>query len=286
MTEAQVRRVLGDLHRMHSGTSLDSATVRSYFDQWVKAKTGTVSESTRAAYENVIRDFCDFMSNRTDLQLLYVTKVDVAAFRDHLAASRSPVTVNTRLKILRVAFRQAWREGIIGDDPAAKVPLPKAPLVENSRRAYTVTELKNPIAASDGEWKGAILFGIYTGQRLGDIARMRWENVDLETDTLAFNSQKTRRRQILPVVAPLRKWLNDHPDPSIPSNGCVFPSLLAQLGNTGHVGTLSNQFHALMSSVGLVPPRSHYEKKDGLGRDGIRSQNNLLSTVFGTRRRA
>ena len=57
MTEAQVRRVLGDLHRMHSGTTLNSATVQSYFDQWAKAKTGTVSESTKAAYENVVRDF-------------------------------------------------------------------------------------------------------------------------------------------------------------------------------------------------------------------------------------
>ena len=78
MTEAQVRRVLSDLHRQHSGAALSSTTVRSYLDQWVRAKTGTVADSTKAAYETVARDFCDFLSTRADLQLLYITKADVA----------------------------------------------------------------------------------------------------------------------------------------------------------------------------------------------------------------
>ncbi len=275
MTEAQVRRVLSDLHRMHSGTALDSATVRSHFGQWAKAKAGTVSESTRAAYESVIRDFCDFLSDRADLQLLYVTKANIAAYRDHVAAGRSPVTVNTRLKILRVAFRQAWRDGVIDDDPAAKVPLLKATLDATSRRAFTLAELKTLLAAADGEWKGAILFGVYTGQRLGDIARMRWENVDFATDTLAFTSQKTHRRQILPITVPLRKWLEVHRDPSTPATGAIFPGFLAVIGKAGRVGTLSNQFYALMVSVGLASARSHQKKADGLGRDGRRSQNDL-----------
>ncbi len=60
MTEAQVRRVLTDLHRMHSGTILGSTAARSYFEQWVKAKAGTVAESTRVAYESAIRDQDDF----------------------------------------------------------------------------------------------------------------------------------------------------------------------------------------------------------------------------------
>ena len=175
MTEAQVRRVLGDLHRMHSGTNLSSTTVRSYLDQWAKAKAGTVSESTRIAYASVARDFCDFLSDRADLQMLYLTKADIAAFRDSLATSLSPVTVNTRLKMVRVAFQQAWRDGVIDDNPAAKVPLLKKRAETTSRRAFTVTELKTLLTAASPDWKGAILFGLYTGQRLGDIARLWWE---------------------------------------------------------------------------------------------------------------
>jgi integrase len=275
MTEAQVRRVLSDLHRTQSGTALASGSVRSFFDQWVKTKTGAVSESTRVAYKSAAKDFCDFLSDRADLQLLYVTKSDVAAFRDHIAGSRSQVTANTRLKILRVAFQQAWRDGVIDDNPAAKVPLLKVALGTTSRRAFTVSELKSLLAAADNEWKGAILFGVYTGQRLGDITRLRWENIDLATDTLAFTTQKTHRRQILPIAAPLRKWLDDNCDPNIPSTSPIFPALLAQIGKTGRVGALSNQFYNLMSSVGLVASRSHQRKDDGLGRDGRRNQNEI-----------
>lgn len=123
--------------------------------------------------------------------------------------------------------------------------------------------------------EGAILFGVYTGQRLGDIARLRWENIDLETDTLAFTTRKTHRRQILPIAPPLRKWLGTHRHPKAPSNGSLFPALLAKVGKAGRVGPLSNQFYGLMASVGLVAPRSHQRKADGLGRDGRRDRNNL-----------
>ncbi len=275
MTETQVRRVLGDLHRMQSGTALSSTTVRAFFDQWIKAKAGTVSESTRVAYESAARDFCESFGDRADPQMLYVSKAELAAFRDSVAATRSPVTANTRLKILRVAFQQAWRDGIIEDNPAAKIPLLKVPLSQTSRRAFTLVELKTLLAVADGEWKGLILFGIYTGQRLGDIARLRWDNVDLTTDTLAFTSQKTHRRQILPIATPLQKWLTDHRNPGTPSNGCVFPAMLAQIGKAGRVGSLSNQFYGLMASVGLVSARSHHAKADGHGRDGRRGQSRL-----------
>jgi integrase len=259
---------------MHSGTALAATTVRAHFEQWVQAKIGTVSESTRVAYEAVIREFCDFLADRADRQLLYITKADVASFRDLVATSRSPATANMRLKILRVAFRQAWRDGVIDDDPAAKVQLLKT-AGTTARRAFTLVELKTLLAAADGEWKGVILFGVYTGQRLGDIARLRWDNVDLDTETLAFNSQKTHRRQILPIAAPLRTWLVDHRNRGKLSSQVIFPSLVALIGNSGRVGSLSNQFYRLMSSVGLISPRSHQKRIDGPGRDARRTQNDL-----------
>jgi integrase len=34
--------------------------------------------------------------------------------------------------------------------------------------------------AAEGDWRGAILFGYFTGARLGDIANMRWSAIDLD----------------------------------------------------------------------------------------------------------
>ena len=92
MTEAQVRRLLGDLHRMTTGGVLGSTTVRGYLNQWLKAKTGTVSDSTKLAYESAVREFCEILGERADLELLYLTTGDIAGFRDHVASTRVPAT--------------------------------------------------------------------------------------------------------------------------------------------------------------------------------------------------
>jgi integrase len=206
--------------------------------------------------------------------MLYVSKADIAAYRDRIAANRAAGTANARLKILRVAFQQAWRDGVIDDNPAAKVPILKSILAATPRRAFTLKELQTLVQAANGEWKGLILFGVYTGQRLGDIVQLRWENIDLETATLAFTTQKTRRRQILPMAAPVKKWLHGEKSHST-KNGPVFPALFSHLDTQGRVGALSNQFYDLMASIGLAPVRPHQRNTEGKGRAGRRHQNEL-----------
>jgi len=52
-----------------------------------------------------------------------------------------------------------------------------------------------------------ILFGLYTGQRLGDIASLRWNNLDLVRGELRLSTRKTDKTLVLPLAAPLRKHL-------------------------------------------------------------------------------
>lgn len=198
---------------MTTGVTLGSTTGRRYLDRWLKAKNGTVSDSTRLAYESAVREFCEFLGERADLEVLYLTTGDIAGFLDHVASTRVPATANNRLKILRVAFQQAWRDGVIDDNPAAKAPMMKTSRSDTKRRAFTLPELKKLLGVARGEWRGLILFGVYSGQRLSDIVRLRWSNVDLETDTLALTTQKTRRRQILPIARPLRRWVGRAEEP-------------------------------------------------------------------------
>ena len=46
-------------------------------------------------------------------------------------------------------------------------------------RSFTIDELRIVLDVADPEWKSMILFGLYTGQRLADVATLRWSNVDL-----------------------------------------------------------------------------------------------------------
>src|SRR5260370_1158105 len=58
-----------------------------------------------------------------------------------------------------------------------------------------------------------ILFGLYSGQRLGDIATLRWKNIDLAHRELRFSTRKTGRTMILPLAEPLRKYIESLPIP-------------------------------------------------------------------------
>ena len=129
---------------------------------------------------------------------------------------------------------------------------------KNERRAFTVPELKNVLAKASGEWPGIILFGLYTGQRLGDIASLTWQNLDLEKNELAFVATKTGRAQRIPLAKPLLtliESLEAGDDPKAP----LFPKAAV----VGRTGTLSNQFYAILADAGLVAARPHTAKLKG-----------------------
>lgn len=88
LTELQARRVIADLHQMLAGTKLDFLSVRAYLDQWLAAKEGTISPTTRSLYESATRDFLDYLGDRADADLVYVTSADIAGFRDDTASLR------------------------------------------------------------------------------------------------------------------------------------------------------------------------------------------------------
>jgi len=51
---------------------------------------------------------------------------------------------------------------------------------DRCRRAFTVQEIAALLAVADPEWRSLIKFGLYTGQRLGDVVNLRWTNLDLK----------------------------------------------------------------------------------------------------------
>ena len=99
-----------------------------------------------------------------------------------------------------------------------------------------------------------ILFGLYTGQRLGDPASLTWFNVDLERGEIRFSTAKTGRQMILPIVSHLKRHLISLPGNDGPP-GHLHPSGCSSRGRKKRVGALSRQFYDLMASTGLVPLR-------------------------------
>lgn len=279
MTEGQIRRVMSDLFERVSGTPLPSSTAREHLTTWIERKRVENGPRTAERYGRTVRQFLEFLGDRADNELMFISSKDVSHFRDALAKRLTASSANMALKILRIAFQQAFRDGLINENPAAKVTVIKRRGETQARRAFTLPELGRLLQQAEGEWRGLILFGFYTGQRLGDLARLTWSNLhrlDSGSPELRFVSGKTGRQQLNPISLPLLRFILDELPAADDPHAPLFPRASEIVrSQQDRTGTLSGQFYRLMASAGLVPPRSHAAKQDGQGRSAKRVQNEL-----------
>ena len=119
-----------------------------------------------------------------------------------------------------------------------------------------------------------ILFGLYTGARLSDVASLTWENVDLPARELRFIAKKTGKTIILPLDGPLAAHSETLPaadSARTPLHPRAF-SIVEKQGKTGH---LSNQFTDLLAQAGLRKKQPHRKTNDK--EQGRRRRNEGLS---------
>jgi integrase len=55
------------------------------------------------------------------------------------------------------------------------------------------------IAAASGEWPLLIQAAYFTGQRLSDLVRLSWEDVNVDEGRILFNQRKTGRTVLVPI---------------------------------------------------------------------------------------
>lgn len=137
------------------------------------------------------------------------------------------------------------------------------------RRPLTLEEIQSLLElCKDTDWEGLIMMGLYTGQRLGDLAKLTWSAVDLQKGELTLVAIKTQRRMTLPLATPLHDFLLKLKVPDDPK-AYVFP----ELAKAPRVSSLSNQFHKLLVQAGLAEARTHEKEKEG--RSGKRETSPL-----------
>ena len=273
MTARQAQRVISEIFQRANGSALQSCSIRNYFESWLARKQPETARSTHVFYAAKARRFLDWLNGRSADQLFNIATADIVAFRAIEVARVNPSTVNHGIKVLRMIFEDAKRDGILADNPADGVK-PVKRSHGAARRPLTLPEIKRILAVANSEWRSLILFGLYTGQRLGDLARLTWANVDLQIDELSLATSKTGRRQIIPIAPPLRRLIETLPagdDPSQP----LHPSAFNSVKKAQKVGTLSRQFYEIMVRAGLAAAKKHRKSKDCDGRNGRRKMSEI-----------
>ncbi|HZI32326.1 MAG TPA: tyrosine-type recombinase/integrase [Candidatus Binatia bacterium] len=271
-TEAAARRVIADIYALANAEAMPNSTCRSFFKVWLDRKSLEADENTHERYTGVATQFLDHIGRKADMDIKKITPTDVAAFRDAAAQRLAVGTSNLMLKVLRSAFAVARREGLTDDNPAERVAVLKKRQTDSERRPFTLSELKRLMDVANDEWRGMILFGLYTGQRLGDIAMLKRLNLDLDQNEIRLKTGKTGRRQILPLTTPLLEYVKKLTTGDAP-DAPLFARAYEIVQKQGRTGTLSNQFHKILVDAGLAKKRSH--RSTGKGRSASREQNDI-----------
>jgi integrase len=249
LTEAACRKVLGEILERATGETLHFKSCREWLVEWVAGKQGATAAITFGRYRQVIADFLEHLGNRAEQPLGAVSPRDVRSFRDALAkGGRSPVTCNQVVrKVLSAPFGAALRLGYITMNPCAAVESLRDEN-EGGRETFTAEQVRALLAAAEGDWKGAILCGYFTGLRLRDVAELKWEAVDFNAGLLRVRARKTRTPLVVPLHPEFVSWLKAQPRGI--AKAPVFRDLAGK-GTGGRYG-LSGRFKAVMERAGIV----------------------------------
>jgi integrase len=263
---SRVRQTISEFFADHFHEDLPTASVRVYFTRWLAARKPELARATYLRYEKTIQRFLRHLGTGADHQLETVTRAHVAAFRDALAVRTSHSNANIALKVLKVAFRTARVDGYLLQDPAEGVKTFRNASSATYRRPFSLDELRAVLAVADAQWTSLIKFGIYTGQRLADIALLRWSQIDLKRNEIHFYVRKTKKRLLVPIAPSLREHLlscrhrTDKPDAPVHKEACRIVTK-----QHGRVGTLSNAFADLLAQAGLREARTSASTGRGRG---------------------
>jgi integrase len=265
---SEVRDATNEVIKKFYPDEVPFATVGTFIETWLRLKKPEIAQGTYGSYRKSADKFLAFLGDGANADIAMIRKHRIAEFRNHLLGKVQPQTANLDLKFVKMIFRDAKKDGYVTESPAECVDLIRRIHVKQ-RRPFTVDELRLVIEAADPEWRSMTLFGLYTGQRLGDLARLMWASVDLAASppVIRFSVRKTGRRVTIPIAEPLLSHIMaiGIGSPAEP----VHPRCATRPSNR-----LSNEFTDLLARVGLrSSPRSRL--KTGIGHDVARKPSQL-----------
>lgn len=230
-------------------------TLAEHLEQWRQARSKRVGDSASDNMRLAIEHFTAALPPKVmAAPVAELTKAHVEAAVHKIKEgrpskkdpeefiTRAASTVNGDLLILRQALKEAVENGLCTTNVAKLVkPLPEDDSVD--RAPFQPEDVATLLASehTTDEWRGMILFGAYTGLRLGDISKL--DASMIHDGQLIVRPKKTRRKGKqkntlrIPLAAPLLVWLEG-------KEGKLFPKSAPYESSV-----LSNQFGRLMDRL-------------------------------------
>ena len=269
-TEDASRKILAHIGELAGVEAVQNISAGEFLKQWTESKEVTKASGTAKRYKHTIEAFLEHIGEaRQTKSLASIKSADIAFFRDlQIKEGKSPATANMVVKTLRIPLNLARKQGLILTNPAEAVDL--LPAEQGERQTFSREQIKAllEVTKQETEWRGLILFGACHGLRLGDAAKLTWENINAERRSLVFFPQKTshgpkRRAEEYPLHPDVETYISElktEDNPKAP----LFPSL-NEMRLSG-AGGLSLRFRKIMHKAGIFTEGEDEKRKKGKGR--------------------
>ena len=156
----------------------DPQTLTEYLDHWLQAAAKPrLRERTHAEYEKQLERYVKPALGETRLERITPLQIQ-GLYGKMIEDGLSPRTVRLTHAILRNALKQAVRWGMLPNNPADSVDLPK----QQTREMTTMSseEAQAFLRAIEGDSYHVLLATLLgTGMRPSEAAGLRWSDVDL-----------------------------------------------------------------------------------------------------------
>jgi integrase len=161
----------------NAGTYVDpkrgKILVRDQAQFWLAGRD--VRPSTAARDDSYIRSM--ILPHFGDVPIGQVRAAEVARWKMELLAAKSPATVSKALTLFKSMLNDAVRDGLLPANPIAGVKLPS--IERQEMRFLTPEELLRLADAIDPRYRALVFVGGYSGLRIGELAGLRTNRVDM-----------------------------------------------------------------------------------------------------------
>lgn len=193
--------------RAENGLRALPGTMAALIEEYLKsADFAKLAKSTKATYRSHLDAVREVGG---DLPADSMKRSDVFLMRDNLA--NTPRQADIRVSVLSVLFRFGVDRDYRADNPADGI---KKINRYQSFEPWTAGELDTMLDQAPAHIAAVVAMALYTGQRLGDCLKVRWN--DIEDGTIAVVQEKTDEPLSVPIhpdLAAVLEGLEKAPGP-------------------------------------------------------------------------
>ena len=184
-------------------------TVREFLEVWVEGVRSELALTAWTNYRDVIKLYV--IPHLGSRRLTELSPLHLKAWQSKLLTSGnskggplSPRTAQRAHRVLHRALADATRWNLLNANPCSSVRAPKVPRKE--MEVWSTAEAARFLTATADDRQYALwVVSLHTGMRRGEVAGLRWKDVDLKRATLTVSQQRTVAAHQVLVVEPKAK---------------------------------------------------------------------------------